>query len=124
MVDARLAVALLSVAALAGCAAGPYGAYHGAMGNVATVSGNGYSSGTQTKTLQCSTDGQIAFGSQGTGMLTVKVKDSSQAVLYSQTVTSSQQGSAQTLSGQAGTWTLTVSTGLGYSGAYGLSLSC
>lgn len=113
---AALGLALLTTAALL---------LSGCMGaNSVTVAGQGYTTGTQTKTLSCGTSGQIQLGVQGGGQLTVTVTDGAGAQVFSQSVGSGQDGSSQSLSGKAGTWTLTVSTGFGYGGQYGIVLTC
>jgi len=105
---------VLCLASVAGCIGG----------NSVTLAGQGYSSGTQTRTLQCGTSGSIQLGVQGAGSLSVKVTDGGGAQVFSQSVGSGQNGSSQSLSGKEGTWTLTVSTGFGYSGQYGIVLTC
>lgn len=111
-----LLVAALAAAAvlLAGCT-----------GNAVTVSGQGYTSGTKTKTLSCGTDANVALGIQGAGKMSVTVLDGKGATVYQNgNLGAGQDGEAQHLTGQPGTWTLRVSTGLGYSGQYGITLSC
>ena len=107
-------VLLMALAALSGCIAG----------NSVTLAGQGYSSGEQTKTLTCGTSGTISIGAQGGGSMTVKVRDGAGAQIYSESVGSGQDGSSQSLTGKAGTWTLSVSTGFGYGGQYGIVLTC
>jgi hypothetical protein len=113
----RLAPFLLAAVAavlLAGC-----------VGNAVTISGQGYKTGTETRTLTCDTDGTIALGIQGAGKMSVTVLDGAGKAVYSEGgVGAGQDGSAQELHGQPGTWTLKVSTGFGYSGQYGITLSC
>ncbi|HEX2066673.1 MAG TPA: hypothetical protein VHI93_07665 [Candidatus Thermoplasmatota archaeon] len=107
-------LAALSTALLAGCAGG----------DSVTIAGQGYMTGTQTKTLSCGTSATLTLGAQGGGSLTVKVTDGAGAQVYSQSVGSGQDGSHQDLSGKEGTWTLIVSTGVGYGGQYGIILAC
>lgn len=115
----RLMLALAAVGCavlVAGCMAG----------NSVSIAGQGYMSGTKTKTLSCSTgSGHIALGVQGSGKMAVSVSDGSGATIYSNGgIGSGQDGESQALTGKAGTWTLKVSTGLGFSGQYAISLSC
>jgi hypothetical protein len=108
-----LAVGLLAVL-LAGCT-----------GNAVTVSGQGYTSGTQSKSLSCGPEAHIALGVQGAGSMSVSVYDGKGArVFHNSNVGAGQDGQAQHLKGEAGTWKLQVSTGFGYSGQYGITLSC
>ena len=97
----------------------------GCMGNAVTISGQGYATGTKTRTLDCGTEGQIALGIQGAGHMSVSVEDGDGKTIYNNSnLGAGQDGQAQTLHGAAGTWTLRVSTGFGYSGQYGITLSC
>ena len=98
----------------------------GCVGNSVTVAGQGYTSGTKTKTLDCgSGKGTISLGVQGAGKMEVSVTDAGGKTLFSDGgVGSGQNGQSQALSGQAGTWTLRVSTGFGFSGQYGITLTC
>jgi hypothetical protein len=116
MVGVRPLGAILCLATflLAGCM----------VGNSITVAGQGYSTGSQSKTLQCGTTGSIELGVQGAGSLTVKVTDGAGQQVFSQSAGTGQNGSTQSLNGKEGTWTLTVSTGFGYSGQYGIVLTC
>jgi hypothetical protein len=110
LIPAALVAALL----LAGC-----------MGNSVTVSGQGYRSGAETRSLECGTDGTLAMGSQGIGRLSVSVTDGDGNTIFQREYSGGgQDGQAQTLRGLPGTWTLRVSTGLGYSGQWGVTLSC
>lgn len=111
---ACLAVLTLGVLSLSGC-----------MGNAVTVSGQGYTSGTKTKTLDCAGSGTIAAGNQGSGKLSVSVTDGSGSTIFSEgDFSAGQNGHAQHLTGAAGTWTLKVSTGFGYVGQWGITLTC
>jgi hypothetical protein len=111
----RSSVALVVVALLlSGCMGG----------NSVNIAGQGYTTGTQTKTLSCGSSAQIAMGAQGGGSLDVKVTDGGGNQVFSQSVGSGQDGTTQSLTGKEGTWTLKVSTGLGYGGQYGITLSC
>lgn len=112
-----LAFALVATALLAGCT-GSFGA------NSVTVAGQGYKSGTETRTLQCDSTGTLTFGIQGGGSLTVKVTDGAGASMFSGSVVAGQDGSHQSLDGKAGTWTLTVTTGFGFGGQYAIVLAC
>ncbi len=97
----------------------------GCMGNAVTVSGQGYMSGSKSKTLDCGATGSIAMGSQGTGKLSVTVTDGDGNVILSEgDYGAGQSGKAQSLSGLPGTWTLKVSTGFGYVGQWGITLTC
>lgn len=97
----------------------------GCMGNAVTVSGQGYTSGSKTKTLDCGTSGTLASGNQGTGKLTVTVTDGDGQTIYSNgDFGAGQSGQAQKLSGTPGTWTLRVSAGFGYAGQWGITLTC
>ena len=109
-------VALLAVPALL---------LSGCMGNAVTVSGQGVSSGTQTKTLDCGMTGTVASGNQGTGKMSVSVTDGDGQTIFSDgDFGAGQGGQAQKLSGAAGTWTLKVSTGFGYAGQWAVTLTC
>ena len=111
---ALLPLALASALLLAGCT-----------GNAVTIAGQGYESGTQSKTLACNEQAHLAIGAQGTGKFTVTVKDGAGRTVFSDgSVSAGQDGQAQTLTGEKGTWTLRLSTGLGYAGQYGVTLSC
>jgi hypothetical protein len=97
----------------------------GCMGNAVTVSGQGVSSGTQRKTLDCGSTGTLAAGSQGTGKMTVSVTDGDGKTIFSDgDYGAGQSGHAQKLTGAPGTWTLKVSTGFGYAGQWGVTLTC
>lgn len=112
----RIVLALAVVAALltAGC-----------MGNSVTISGQGYKSGTQTKTLDCGGTGHVAAGNQGTGKLTVSVLDGDGNTIFADgDFGAGQGGRTQRLTGVPGTWTLKVSTGFGYVGQWGITLTC
>lgn len=113
----RLPLAMLAVVcalALSGC-----------MGNAVTVSGQGYMSGTKTKTLDCGATGHVAAGSQGTGKLTVIVTDGDgKEIFRNGDFGAGQEGRTQKLTGVPGTWTLKVSTGFGYAGQWGVTLTC
>jgi len=97
----------------------------GCTGNVVTVSGQGYTSGTKTKTLDCGTTGHLASGNQGAGKLSVTVKDGGGNVVFtSGDFGAGQDGDAQAIRGEPGTWTLSVKTGFGYAGQWAITLSC
>lgn len=97
----------------------------GCTGNAVTVSGQGYTSGTKTKSLDCGGTGHLASGNQGAGKLTVTVKDGDGAVVFSSgDFGAGQDGQAQTIEGEPGTWTLSVKTGFGYAGQWAITLSC
>jgi hypothetical protein len=113
----RLAFAVAATALLAGCV-GSFGA------NSVTVAGQGYKTGTETRTLQCDATGNLAFGIQGGGSLTVKVTDGAGASRFSGSVVAGQDGQHQSLTGEPGTWTLTVATGFGFGGQYAIVLTC
>jgi len=110
-----LTLSLLMALALSGC-----------VGNGVTIAGQGYQSGTQSKSLQCGTSANLAYGSQGSGQLHVKVTDGGGAAVYESGsgYQMGQGGQAQSLSGKQGTWTLSVETGFGYAGQWGVTLSC
>lgn len=104
----------LTVLALSGC-----------MGNVATISGQGYMSGTKTKTLDCAASAQLSSGNQGTGKLSVTVLDGAGKMVFQNgDYGAGQSGNSQTVNGAPGTWTLRVSTGFGYAGQWAVSLAC
>ena len=97
----------------------------GCTGNAVTISGQGYKSGTETRTVSCGTEAHVAVGIQGAGKMSVTVLDGKGAAVYQNSnLGAGQDGEAQHLKGSAGTWTLKVSTGFGYSGQYGITLSC
>ncbi|MEK6976376.1 MAG: hypothetical protein AABY18_08550 [Candidatus Thermoplasmatota archaeon] len=97
----------------------------GCMGNAVTVSGQGYTAGGKTKTLDCGGSGTLAMGSQGTGKLSVTVTDGDdKSIFTSSDFGAGQDGKAQQLTGVPGTWTLKVSTGLGYAGQWAITLTC
>lgn len=111
---ALLLACLLSVPLLAGCT-----------GNAVTVSGQGFQSGAESKTLECGGAGTLAMGSQGSGKLSVTVKDGDgNTVFQSSDFGAGQDGKAQRVTGVPGTWTLRVSTGFGYAGQWGITLTC
>lgn len=110
LIAAALGTALL----LAGC-----------MGNAVSISGQGYVSGSKTKTLDCGASGTVAAGSQGSGKMTVVVTDGDNNEIFrSGDFGAGQSGNAQKISGVPGTWTLKVSTGFGYAGQWGVTLTC
>lgn len=110
----RLAAVAVTALLLAGC-----------MGNVATVSGQGYTTGTKTKTLDCGATGSVALGSQGSGKLAVSVLDGDGAtVFHSNDFGAGQGGKAQRVTGVPGEWTLRVNTGFGYAGQWAITLTC
>lgn len=97
----------------------------GCMGNAVTVSGQGYMSGSKSKSLDCGGTGTLAMGSQGTGKISVSVTDGDGNVIFSDgDFGAGQNGKAQSLSGLPGSWTLKVSTGFGYVGQWGVTLTC
>lgn len=97
----------------------------GCTGNTVTVSGQGYTSGTKTKTLDCGTTGHVAAGNQGAGKLNVVVLDGDgKKVFESGDFGAGQDGDAQKVTGEPGTWTLKVSTGFGYAGQWAITLTC
>lgn len=97
----------------------------GCMGNAVTVAGQGVSSGTQSKSLDCGATGTVSSGNQGTGKMTVKVTDGGGATIFSSgDFGAGQSGQAEQLSGEPGTWTLKVSTGFGYAGQWAVTLTC
>ncbi len=97
----------------------------GCMGNSVTVAGQGVSSGSKTKSLDCGKTGTVASGSQGTGKLHVSVTDGDGKTIFSSgDFGAGQDGQAQKVSGAAGTWTLKVSTGFGYAGQWAITLTC
>lgn len=97
----------------------------GCTGNAVTVAGQGYKTGTETRTLTCGEHGNLALGVQGAGKMSVSVTDGAGKTIFSEGgVSAGQDGTAQELHGEPGTWTLKVSTGFGYSGQYGITLSC
>lgn len=109
-----LATAVISSLLLAGC-----------MGNAVTVSGQGYMSGSKTKSIDCGATAHLAAGSQGSGKLVVSVKDGDgKEIFRSGDYGAGQSGQSQKLTGLPGSWTLTVSTGFGYVGQWGVTLSC
>ena len=97
----------------------------GCMGNAVTVSGQGYSSGSKSKSIDCGTSGSIAAGNQGAGKLTVSVTDGAgKEIFRSGDFGAGQNGDAKQLTGAAGEWTLKVSTGFGYAGQWAITLTC
>jgi len=112
-----LTLALLATSALA---------LSGCVGASATVAGQGYQSGTQSRSVTCGTVGHLAYGSQGSGALHVSVTDGAGTKVYEASTgyQMGQGGQAQDIQGKAGTWTLSVDTGAGYAGQWGVTLSC
>lgn len=109
-----LAVVCLAALLLPGC-----------LGNAVTVSGQGYMSGSKSKSLDCGATGTLAMGSQGTGRLSVTVTDGDDNVVFqSGDYGAGQNGQGQSITGVPGSWTLRVSTGLGYVGQWAVTLSC
>jgi hypothetical protein len=107
-------LAVLSALLLSGCT-----------GNAVTVTGQGYTSGTKTRTLDCGTSGSVAAGNQGAGKLSVSVIDGDGKTIFSSgDFGAGQDGKAQQVQGAAGTWTLKVSTGFGYAGQWAITLTC
>jgi hypothetical protein len=97
----------------------------GCMGNVVTISGQGYMSGTKSKTLDCGGSGQLSSGNQGSGKLSVTVLDGTDTVVYQNgDYGAGQSGSSNTVNGAPGEWTLRVSTGIGYVGQWAVTLAC
>ena len=112
---AVLATATLVALLLAGCT-----------GNAVTVSGQGYTSGSQSKSIDCEETAHLARGKQGTGKMTVTVTDGAGRTVHSSSkgLDAGQDADAVSLQGESGTWTLKVSTGLGYAGQWAVTLSC
>lgn len=97
----------------------------GCMGNAVTVSGQGYKTGTESRSLDCGPQAHLAIGVQGAGRMSVSVVDGGGRTVYSEgSLGAGQDGTATTLQGEPGEWTLRVSTGFGFSGQYGITLSC
>lgn len=97
----------------------------GCMGNAVTVSGQGVSSGTKSRTLECGGSGHVAAGNQGAGKMSVSVTDGDGKTIFtSSDFGAGQDGKAQKLTGEPGTWTLKVSTSFGYAGQWGVTLTC
>ena len=97
----------------------------GCTGNSVTISGQGYKSGTETRTLKCGDDARLALGVQGAGKVTVSVDDGDGDEVYRNGgVAAGQDGDSVALQGNPGTWTLKVSRGIGFAGQYGITLSC
>lgn len=113
-VRALLPILLASAVLLSGC-----------MTNAVTVSGQGYTSGSKTKTLDCGGSGSVAAGNQGAGKLTVTVTDGGgREIFRSSDFGAGQDGEAKQLTGAPGEWTLKVSTGFGYAGQWAITLAC
>lgn len=111
---ALLAVVAVAALLLSGC-----------MSNAVTVSGQGYTTGSKTKTLDCGGSGSVAAGNQGAGKLTVTVTDGDgREIFRSSDFGAGQEGEAKQLTGSPGMWTLKVSTGFGYAGQWGVTLAC
>jgi hypothetical protein len=112
-----LACALAFLAPLlSGCTVG---------GESATIAGQGYKAGTQSKGLGCGSHAILSYGSQGVGQMRVTVTDGAGTRQYDEgDVGATQEGEATTLEGASGTWTLRVSMGLGYTGQYSVTLAC
>lgn len=97
----------------------------GCMGNAVTVTGQGFTSGSKSKSLDCGATGTLASGNQGTGKLTVSVTDGDGKTIFSSgDFGAGQDGQAQQIHGAPGTWTLKVSTGFGYAGQWAITLTC
>lgn len=97
----------------------------GCTGNAVTVTGQGYTTGTKSKSLDCGTVGHVAAGNQGAGKLTVRVTDGDgQEIFRSSDFGAGQDGEAKRLTGEPGDWTLYVSTGFGYAGQWAITLTC
>lgn len=109
-----LSMATFGVLALSGC-----------MGNAVTVSGQGYTSGSKSQHLECGGTGQLAYGKQGTGKMTITVLDGDgNQAYYDGDVGAGQKGASHTVNGVPGEWTLKVTTGFGYVGQWAITLSC
>ena len=114
VVRALLPVLLACAVLLSGC-----------MTNAVTVSGQGVSNGTKTRTLDCGGSGSVAAGNQGAGRLSVTVIDGAGKTIYtSSDFGAGQDGEAKHLTGAPGEWTLKVSTGFGYAGQWAITLAC
>jgi hypothetical protein len=97
----------------------------GCMTSAVTVSGQGYTSGTKTKSLDCDGAGSVASGNQGAGKLSVTVTDGDgNEIFRSSDFGAGQDGQAEHLTGVPGEWTLKVSTGFGYAGQWAITLAC
>lgn len=97
----------------------------GCMGNAVTISGQGYTTGTKSKTLDCGGTGHVAAGNQGAGKLHVTVLDGEgNEAFESGDFGAGQDGKAQRVTGAPGEWTLKVSTGFGYAGQWAITLTC
>ncbi|HET6399040.1 MAG TPA: hypothetical protein VFH47_05750 [Candidatus Thermoplasmatota archaeon] len=93
--------------------------------STATLSGQGYQSGTQSRSIECGSRAYVTVGTQGTGPFAVTVTDGAGRVVYEESSTSAGQGGqSQELRGEKGTWTVQVSTGVGYAGQYAVTLGC
>lgn len=109
-----LVAAVFAVMALAGC-----------LGNSVSIAGQGFASGKETKTINCGGTGQIGVGNQGAGNYVVSVFDADNNLIYkSGGFSSGQTASGGSANGIPGTWALEVNFGSGYSGQWGVTLSC
>lgn len=109
-----VSIACVSALALSGC-----------MGNAVTVSGQGYTSGSKQDNLECGATGQLSYGKQGTGKMSISVLDGDgERVYYDGDVGAGQKGASHSVNGVPGEWTLKVNTGFGYAGQWAITLAC
>ncbi len=83
-------------------------------------------SGTKSKSLECLDGaGTITMGVQGGGSISVKVTDGDGNTIFTESFSGGgQEGQAQKITGNSGTWTLSVTTNAAFGGQYSVTLSC
>lgn len=82
--------------------------------------------GTETHTWQNSgTKATVAWGGQGTGTVTVKIKDAAGKEVFSKDFSGAGQagGTHATQVGKAGAWTITISAKVAFQGQVGVAVN-
>ncbi|MHB1261190.1 MAG: hypothetical protein ACYC2H_05685 [Thermoplasmatota archaeon] len=87
---------------------------------------NGTGSGSHSSKFDCDGSGSVSFGANlGSGSVTVTVKDSTGKSLYSKTANGvGQTGETKDVEGAAGEWTISATRASGFTGQYGVDVSC
>jgi hypothetical protein len=118
-----LLVGLIASFALAGCSNDAGGQSAAQDGNLAY---NGASPGSHSSKFECDGGGTVSLGANlGSGSVTVTVKDSAGKTVYSKTAsTVGQTSDNKEVQGTGGQWTVSATRGSGFTGQYGIDVSC
>ncbi len=96
-----------------------------ASGGSAAVAFQGAGASDRTATTDCDDTGSVAVGTQGAGSVTVTVTDGKGAVVFERTFQGGgQEGRVDDIKGEPGEWMLRARSASGFSGQYGITLSC